>query len=146
MEVMLARFEHLKAVAQLFDQYRMFYGQPSDLEAATRFLQERFQQQNSTVLIASDGEYVVGFIQLYPSFSSVSMKPIWILNDLFVEEAHRGKGIAKLLILAAESLARQTGAVRIVLATQISNVVAQALYESFGYHKDEVFYHYALRL
>jgi len=146
MEVVLARFEHLEEVSKLFDQYRAFYQQSSDLEAATKFLQERFQKKDSTVLIASDDGCVVGFTQLYPSFSSVSMKPVWILNDLFVEENCRGKGVAKLLMSAAENFARETGAVRIILATQISNIAAQALYESLGYSKDEEFYHYALRL
>ncbi|MBW4649303.1 MAG: GNAT family N-acetyltransferase [Kastovskya adunca ATA6-11-RM4] len=146
MEIVLARFEHLEEVSNLFDQYRVFYKQSSDLEAATKFIQERFQKKDSTLLIASDDGYVVGFTQLYSSFSSVSMKPVWILNDLFVEETCRGKGVAKLLMSTAENFARETGAVRIILATQISNIAAQSLYESLGYSKDEGFYHYALRL
>ena len=74
------------------------------------------------------------------------MKRVWILNDLFVDEGYRGKGVAKSLMSAAENFARETGCARIVLATQISNVAAQSLYESRGYTKDEEFYHYALRL
>jgi ribosomal protein S18 acetylase RimI-like enzyme len=74
------------------------------------------------------------------------MKPVWILNDLFVEEAHRKKGVAKSLISAAENFARKTGAVRIILATQTSNTAAQSLYESLGYIKDQDFYHYAVKL
>jgi ribosomal protein S18 acetylase RimI-like enzyme len=74
------------------------------------------------------------------------MKPVWILNDLFVKEAHRKKGVAKLLISAAENFARETKAVRIILATQTSNTAAQSLYESLGYVKDQDFYHYALNL
>jgi GNAT superfamily N-acetyltransferase len=146
MEVALACFEHLEEVSKLFDRYRVFYKQSSDLEAAAKFLQERFQKKDSTVLVASDNGRVVGFTQLYPSFSSVSMQRVWILNDLFVEETYRKQGVAKLLLGAAENFARETGAVRIILATQISNMAAQALYESLGYSKDKEFYHYALRL
>jgi GNAT superfamily N-acetyltransferase len=146
MEISLASLEHLGEVSRLFDQYRVFYNQPSDLAAATKFLQERLQNQDSTVLISSEGDRVVGFTQLYPSFSSVSMKRVWILNDLFVDESYRKRGIAKLLMNAAEQFARETGAIRLVLATQISNVAAQALYESLGYIKDKDFDHYALRL
>ena len=146
MEVALARFEHLEEVSKLFDRYRVFYKQSSDLEAAAKFLQERFQKKDSTVFVASDNGRLVGFAQLYPSFSSVSMKRVWILNDLFVEETYRKQGVAKLLIGAAENFARETGAVRIILATQISNIAAQALYESLGYMKDKEFYHYALPL
>jgi GNAT superfamily N-acetyltransferase len=146
MEVVLASFEHLEQVSKLFDQYRVFYKQSSNIEAAKAFLQQRFQKNDSTVLVAFDNDLIVGFTQLYPSFSSVSMKPVWILNDLFVEEAHRKKGVAKSLISAAENFARKTGAVRIILATQTSNTAAQSLYESLGYIKDQDFYHYAVKL
>ena len=146
MEVVLANFEHLEELSVLFDQYRVFYKQSSNLTAATKFLQERFQNDDSTILIAIENGSIVGFTQLYPSFSSVTMKRIWILNDLFVAQASRKQGIAKLLMFTAEKYARETEAVRIVLATQISNIAAQSLYQSLGYCKDEEFYHYALRL
>ncbi|NJL43538.1 MAG: GNAT family N-acetyltransferase [Pseudanabaena sp. SU_2_4] len=146
MEIVLADTEHLEEVVVLFDLYRVFYNQSSSLEAARHFLQERFQTNDSTIFIAREHDCGVGFAQLYPSFSSVSMKRIWILNDLFVKTSHRKQGVAKLLIAAAENYARETGAVRIILATQISNIVAQVLYESLGYRKDQDFYHYALQL
>jgi GNAT superfamily N-acetyltransferase len=133
MKVFQARIEHLEGVATLFNQYRAFYKQPSDLEAARVFMQERFQKNDSTVFVACDDDQMVGFTQLFPSFSSVSMKRVWILNDLFVQEAHRKKGVAKLLMGAAENFARETGAVRIILSTQVSNVAAQSLYEALGY-------------
>lgn len=146
MEVVLANFEHLKELSVLFDQYRVFYKQSSNLAATTKFLQERFQNQDSTILVAIEHSSIVGFTQLYPSFSSVSMKRIWILNDLFVAEASRKQGVGKLLMLTGENYARETEAVRIVLSTQISNIAAQSLYQFLGYCKDEEFYHYALRL
>jgi ribosomal protein S18 acetylase RimI-like enzyme len=146
MKVFQARYEHLEEVSTLFDQYRMFYNSSSDYEAASHFLKERFEKRDSAIFAASIDGCIVGFTQLYPSFSSVSMKRVWILNDLFVDEGYRGNGVAKLLMSAAENFARETGSVRIVLATQVSNIAAQSLYESRGYAKDEEFYHYALRL
>ncbi|PSB00461.1 GNAT family N-acetyltransferase [Merismopedia glauca] len=146
MKVFLASFEHLEQVSQLFDRYRVFYQQSSDLEAARNFLEERFQKSDSTLLVASYRGKIVGFTQLYPSFSSVSMKPVWILNDLFVEELYRNQGVAKLLMNAAENLARETGVIRITLATQGSNIAAQSLYKSLGYSQQEEFYHYALQV
>lgn len=146
MEVFQARLEHLETVSQLFDQYRVFYKSPSDLESARKFIQEHFHKGDSIIFVVSNNGHIVGFTQLYPSFSSVSMKRVWILNDLFVEQTCRKQGVAKLLLSAAENFARQTEAIRISLATQISNVAAQSLYESLGYCKDEEFHHYSLKL
>jgi GNAT superfamily N-acetyltransferase len=134
-KVFQAHIENFEEVATLFDQYRVFYNQPSDLEAARAFMQERFQKNDSTVFAACDDGLIVGYTQLFPSFSSVSMKRVWILNDLFVQEAYRKKGVAKLLMSAAENFARDTGAVRIILSTQVSNIAAQTLYESLGYEE-----------
>jgi GNAT superfamily N-acetyltransferase len=133
MKVFQAQIEHLEELATLFNQYRVFYKQLSDLEAARAFMQERFQKNDSSIFAVCDDGIMVGYTQLFPSFSSVSMKRVWILNDLFVQEAHRKRGVAKLLMGAAENFARETGAVRIILSTQVSNVAAQALYEALGY-------------
>jgi ribosomal protein S18 acetylase RimI-like enzyme len=146
MEVFVASSEHLEEVSKLFDRYRIFYQQPSDIESARKFLQARFQKNDSTVFVARDHGYTMGFTQLYPSFSSVSMQPIWILNDLFVEETYRRRGVAHALMKSAENFARETGAIRITLSTQVTNVLAQALYESLGYKKNQDFHHYALQL
>jgi ribosomal protein S18 acetylase RimI-like enzyme len=146
MEVFLANINHIESVSVLFDRYRIFYNQASNLEAAKEFLKERFNNNDSVIFAANDNGKLVGFTQLYPSFSSVSMKRVWILNDLYVEESHRRRGIAKLLMSAAQEYAKQSGAIRVILSTQISNITAQKLYEAQDYVKDEEFYHYALRL
>ncbi len=146
MRVFLANIEHLEALSILFDQYRVFYHQASDLDRARLFLKERFDERDSIIFAASSRDQIVGFTQLYPSFSSVSMKRIWILNDLFVTFSHRNQGIARSLMAIARQYAEETGAIRISLATQQSNHPAQALYESLGYARDEVFHHYSLRL
>lgn len=146
MKVFLASSEHLEEVSKLFDRYRIFYQQSSDIAAAIKFLEARFQKQDSTIFVASDREHIVGFTQLYPSFSSVSMQPIWILNDLFVEESDRRRGVAQALMKSAENFARETGAIRLTFSTQVTNIVAQSLYESLGYKKEQDFYHYTLQL
>ncbi|WP_044639974.1 GNAT family N-acetyltransferase [Risungbinella massiliensis] len=136
----------LKGVAPLFDQYRVFYEQPSDLPGAQQFLLERLIRQDSVLFVAvAEGEYL-GFTQLYPSFSSVSMQHTWILNDLFVSSGSRGQGIATKLMEKAKEYAIATGAKSLSLQTAQSNLSAQRLYESQGYVKDEEFYSYELLL
>jgi ribosomal protein S18 acetylase RimI-like enzyme len=138
--------ETVDFVAPLFDAYRQFYGQSPDLEGARRFLFERLQRGESVILAVIEGENALGFTQLYPSFSSVSMKPIWILNDLFVVEEARRRGVGARLLMAARNHAVQTGAVRLVLSTAVENVTAQALYERQGWQKDSGFSHFKFEL
>jgi len=146
MEVTLADSKRPREIAELFNEYREFYQQESDLEGAVVFLEARFKNKDSVIFTANDNSSLAGFVQLYPSHSSVSMKRIWILNDLYVRELYRRKDVARQLMEAAKNHARATDAVRLVCATESLNVPAQRLYESLGYVKDEVFYHYALEV
>ncbi len=122
--------EHL---APLFDRYRMFYGQASDLTLASNFLTERLTGDESLVLLAQDGDALLGFTQLYPSFSSVRARRTWILNDLFVAATARRRGVASLLLQSAAHFARGDGALRLELETDRDNTGAQALYRSLGW-------------
>jgi ribosomal protein S18 acetylase RimI-like enzyme len=142
MDVTIARagLEHLDVLTGLFDAYRQFYGQATDLPGARRFLEARFRGQESVVLLAVPDAAPgtgVGFVQLFPFFSSVSMQPIWILNDLFVAPGARRQGVGRLLLTAASEIARSSGAARIRLSTAKDNTPAQALYAAAGYHRTE---------
>lgn len=145
MKVVQAGLEHVESIAPLFDAYRQFYKQPSDLPGARAFLTERLRQGQSSVLVALDEDgAAVGFVQLYPSFSSVRMRPILILNDLFVSVGARRGGVGRALMNAALELARSTGAARLALTTAKDNHTARSLYLSVGYHIDEEFDHLEL--
>ena len=143
-EIVDATAIDLDAVARLFDAYRVFYRQPSDLAGARRFIGERFARRDSVIYLALAGGTPAGMAQLYPSLSSVSMRPIWILNDLFVAPEARGRGVGRRLMERCRELARASGAVRVELTTERTNTTAQALYEAVGYARDEVFYKYLL--
>jgi len=130
------------ALAFLFDAYRQFYGQQPDREAARKFLADRLERKESVVFVAEKPGLLVGFVQLFPSHSSASMKPVWILNDLFVAVDHRRSSVATQLIHAAVEFARQSGAARLDLATAVDNSAAQALYEKLGWKRDTAFAHY----
>lgn len=134
----------LEQLAPLLDRYRQFYGCASDVAAARDFLLARFTNKESTLLIAHEDERPIGFTQLYPSFSSVSLARIFILNDLFVHEQARRKGVASALMSAALKFASAQGAVRLSLSTAITNDAAQALYHSAGWKRDSQFFVYHL--
>ena len=145
--VRVAVSQDLEQLAPLFYGYRQFYGKPSVLELARRFLSDRLSKQDSLVLIAEEpGTDAVGFVQLYPSFSSVNAARIYILNDLFVAANARRRGTGALLLQSAAEHARASGAVRLKLSTQITNLSAQRLYTALGWKRDEDFYEYGLSL
>ena len=139
-----ATLEHLGEVAPLFDLYRQFYEQPPDLEGAREFVRERLERGESVIFLARAGERPAGFTQLYPSFSSVSMRRLWILNDLYVAAEARKLGVGEALLDRARAWAAETGAKGLELATASDNFPAQRLYEKTGWKKDLEFFHYYL--
>lgn len=123
----------IQQLAPLFDLYRRFYGQATDLKLASCFLTERLERSESVLLLAHAGDTLLGFTQLYPSFSSVHARRTWILNDLFVTAYARRRGVARQLLQSAAGFARQDGALRLELETDHDNAAAQALYRGLGW-------------
>jgi GNAT superfamily N-acetyltransferase len=136
------------AVAPLFDAYRQFYHQPSDPALARAFVAERIARSESVIFLAERDGQTVGFVQLYPLFSSTAARPrrLWLLNDLFVSPSARGGGVARALMDRARRLGEDTGAAGLELATARTNIPAQRLYESLGWRQDELFLRYELGL
>lgn len=132
-------------IAVLFDAYRVFYGQPSDLQAAFDFLEQRITKNESIVFSATIKNELVGFVQLYPIFSSVGLKPAWLLNDLFVAGHARKQGVAEALLQHAKQFGTETNAGFILLQTSADNYKAQSVYEKNGWIKlSDFFYEYPL--
>ncbi|MGB3542764.1 N-acetyltransferase family protein [Rubrivirga sp.] len=148
MNISRATIADLEAAAPLFDRYRQYYRQPSDLEGARRFLRDRFEADESVLFLATVRglEAAVGFTQLYPFFSSVGMQRVWVLNDLFVGEEARRRGVGRALMEAAHDFARGDGGLRVELATEKTNVTAQALYDDMGYVLEDDVFRYSLAL
>jgi GNAT superfamily N-acetyltransferase len=139
-----ATLEHLGEVAPLFDLYRQFYAQPPDPEGARDFIRERLERGESVIFLARAGERPAGFTQLFPSFSSVSMRRLWILNDLYVAAEARKLGVGEALLERARQWALETRAKGLELATATDNFPAQRLYEKIGWKRDLAFLHYNL--
>ena len=147
--IMRAETKHVPLIAPLFDMYRQFYHQLTDLEGAQDFLTQRFHEGNSVIFLAMVAEEEgyrkpCGFTQLYPTFSSISIKRLWILNDLFVVPEVRRQGVGRMLLEYARAFALETHAKGLTLKTAVDNYSAQALYESSGWQRDEDFFSYNL--
>ena len=138
-EIVKAGSKDSEEVANLFNQYREWYQQPSDWAGALRFIQERIEKQDSVIYLAIQRKQVIGFVQLYPSYSSISMKRSWILNDLYVIPEARQEGVGQKLMNAAINLCKETNANSISLQTAPDNERARQLYVKNGFTIDNEF-------
>ncbi len=141
-----AEVSDLDQVVPLFDAYRQFYGHPPDAAGSRTFLRDRLSHEDTVIFLALLDERAAGFTHLFPAFSSVACRRLWLLNDLYVSPAARRSGVARALLDRARDHAVETGACGIELSTAHTNVDAQRLYESLGYRQDEVFRHYELQI
>ena len=123
--------EHL---SELFNAYRMFYQKASAIQSAKTFLEERISNKDSEIFVAQNTtNKLVGFVQLYPLFSSTRMKKFWLLNDLFVHPEFRGNGISIGLIQKAKDLVLESNACGMYLETEKSNLIGNHLYPKTGF-------------
>ncbi len=144
-KITLANTSHLDELARLYNLYRIFYEQKNDLDRAYHFIKARLINQQSIIFVAEDNpDQLSGFVQLYPSFCSVSTIPILILYDLYVDQNHRGEGIGRLLMNQARDFAKENDYKRLELSTAKDNFIGQSLYKSLGYDLDEEFLHFSL--
>ncbi len=138
MKIRDAEITDLEQLAQLFDAYRVFYRKPTAIIEAREFLSARLQDNDSKIYVCEDeNNQLVGFVQLYPLFSSTRMKKLWLLNDLFVSSTGRGKGISKKLIERSKKLVRESLACGMFLETERTNVIGNNLYPETGFVLNE---------
>lgn len=141
-----ATLDDLNEISELFEQYRLFYQKEPDLNNAVQFIKARLENHDSVIFIANIENKAVGFVQLYPAFSSTAMQKMWILNDLFVSTEFRQLKVGKALMNAAKDHALDTQSHSLKLCTAVDNHQAQTLYKQLGYKKITSFEHYTLSL
>ncbi len=146
MRITTATLDNLDQLTPMFIHYRELYGAMPQPEASKNFLVERLKKQEAIILLAFEGDVLLGFCLVYPSFSSVSLRPMWILNDLYVAEPVRRKQVAKQLLKAMAQQARDNNAVRLRVSINASNEIAQRLYETAEFSEDQNFRSYILPL
>ena len=128
-------------IITLFDWYRVFYKMQSDTDAAAKFLKDRITKEESIIFAAYEGNKAIGFVQLYYTFSSVSLQKSLVLNDLFVDANYRGASVGEQLLLKAQEFCKKNNFKGLALETAIDNP-AQKLYEKLGWVKDYHAFHY----
>jgi GNAT superfamily N-acetyltransferase len=133
-------------LAQLFNAYRAFYGQAPEEDRAAAFIHNRVAQSSGRYFLAwneaASGRSAIGFVHLMPSTNTLVMRPIWLLEDLYVDPSARGLGVATSLLRYAEDFARSTGAERLTLATAHDNLTAQHIYKKLGYVREDHFWYF----
>jgi len=146
MLVKQCRLEDLPKLSLIFDEYRIHFEQEPNLEAATNFLKERIENNQAVIFVAVDEESkdIMGFTLLYPMYSSLKVKSTWTLNDMYITENYRKFGVATRLLDHVKTFGAETGAQWVTLKTGTENLKAQALYEKFGFKKDEGHFYYYL--
>ena len=129
----------LPQLTELFDAYRVFYKKSSDIKSAKTFLSERIKNKDSKLYVAETFNHeLLGFVQLYPLFSSTKMKRLWLLNDLYVKPKHRSKGISIGLIDKAKQLVKESNACGMFLETEKSNEIGNNLYPKAQFVLNEI--------
>lgn len=147
MRIVQATLDHLDMLTPLFVKYREFYGELPFPDSSRKFLEKRLSRKESIIYLAladDDDTKILGFCQLYPSFSSLSLKRVWILNDIYVAEDARRQLVADRLLQTAKKMAKETNAVRMRVSTSAGNEVAKKVYESIGFREDSEFVNYIL--
>ncbi|HJS55321.1 MAG TPA: GNAT family N-acetyltransferase [Chitinophagaceae bacterium] len=143
MTIRRAKKKDLDKLSVLFDKYRIFYKQQPDIKRAKLFLKNRLKRKESVIFVAEVKKELIGFTQLFPIFSSVSMKRTWLLNDLYVNEKSRGIGTAGRLLNAAKEFGAETKSKWLLLQTAADNITAQKVYEKNGWIKETDFFYRA---
>ena len=137
MNIREAKKSDLDQLSILFDSYRVFYGKESNIDISKNFLESRLSNKDSEVFICEFNKILIGFVQLYPLFSSTRVSKYWLLNDLFVDSKYRGKGYSKLLIDKAKELVKDSNACGMMLETEKSNKIGNNLYPKTGFEKND---------
>ena len=133
-------------IGPVFDLYRIFYKQKSNIKEACRYIKARLEANESIIFFIKDKEKCIGFTQLYPTFDSVNLRKKIVLYDLYICEDYRRKGNGKILMDAAKDYAQLNKFGSIELSTNKGNIQGQSLYEALGYIRDQEFYSYDLEI
>lgn len=141
-----ATIQDLPSIVPIFDSYREYFNQQKDPVLVERFLFEKFEHRESVIFIAQKQDEVIGFAQLYPLFSSLTLQRVWLLNDFFITEEFRGSGVGTQLFATVKEFTLLTKSKGIELSVEHTNKKAWTFWEKQGFKEDEEFRYYFYKL
>ncbi len=123
----------IEALAEIFDQYRVHYGEASDVSRSASWLEQSLSTSRLRAFVAEDGARFVGFAITMEVPASLRLAHFWQIRDLFVLPKHRRFGVGRALLASVRAAAIASGALRLVLQTEEDNDAALRLYADSGY-------------
>jgi len=146
LEIRACTIDDLDRLVPAFDSYRQRYRQDSEPSEVEEFLKSLIEEEKSKIFLSYEGDELTGFVQLYPSFSSIGLAPIWILNDFYIFGGSNRREIASGLLDAARMLCDASKAIRLEVTTRKENHRLHKIYRDYGFEKDYKYDYYFLRL
>jgi len=138
--------EDFLAWKPLWDSYNAFYGRVGETALpaeTTQMTWSRFFDAHEPMhaIVAESSRELLGFAHFLYHRSTNQIAPICYLQDLFTDEAWRGKGIARALIDAVYERAKLAGSARVYWQTHESNQTAMRLYDQVAGRSGLIVYH-----
>lgn len=132
----LAEPTHAEAFLDLLDHYArdpMGGGQALAASVRAELVPRLRARLDFAAFLAFDGPRPIGLVNCFEGFSTFAARPLLNVHDIVVHRAHRGRGIARALLKAAEDEARTRGCCKLTLEVLSNNTSALATYERAGF-------------
>jgi ribosomal protein S18 acetylase RimI-like enzyme len=143
MRIRQATIDDSAIIAQLMTQlieandYENWLVSPERVEESLREMADRDAYR---VLLAEDGGQVVGLLSLSFRHTLFHPAPSALIDELVVEQSHRGQGIGRQLMAEAIERCRAVGCCEIEVSTERSNEAAQEFYRRHGFSHEAVLF------
>ena len=139
LEIAPVAVEEFEQLLPLIAAYQRFYEVEEIDEERNRSFFRRFlaPSEDGLLLGARSEGRLVGYACLYWHFSSTKATETVLMNDLYVDESARGRGVGRALIEASTEVARERGLASVEWSTAPDNRTAQRLYDSTGAERSE---------
>jgi GNAT superfamily N-acetyltransferase len=136
--IVRATAQDVARLLPLFDAYRAFFAGGRD-GRSSEFLEKRLERDEAVIFIARCDAETVGFITLYPLWSSWYCRRIWFLSDLYVAESARNRGMGAGLVEHVVAYAKETGASSVMVELPRREPHLKRFYAKLGFAQDDFF-------